>query len=177
MDRLTTQLDTFLRATPRLGDGVYLAPTAVVIGDVRIGDHSSVWFQAVLRGDINRIEVGHHTNIQDGVVVHLADDYPAIIGNHVTVGHGAVVHACAVEDECLVGINSVILDGAVIGRQSIIGAGAVVTQGAEVPPGSLVLGCPAVVARPLREEERDGIRRRAEKYAAIAAYRIEHGID
>src|SRR5690349_9749627 len=106
-------LDTFLRKTPKLGKGVYLAKTAVVLGDVTIGAHSSVWYGAVVRGDINRIAVGHHSNIQDNAVLHLAEIFPCILGNWVTIGHGAVVHACKVGDECLVGMGSVILDGAV----------------------------------------------------------------
>jgi carbonic anhydrase/acetyltransferase-like protein (isoleucine patch superfamily) len=128
------QLDTFLRRTPKLGRSVYLASTAVVIGDVTLGAQSGVWCGAVLRGDINRIAVGHHTNIQDNAVVHLADEYPCIIGNWVTVGHSAIVHACTVGDEVLVGMGAVILDSARVGKQSIIGAKALVTQGMKIPP-------------------------------------------
>jgi gamma-carbonic anhydrase len=107
---------------------------------VTLGAHSSVWYGAVLRGDINRIVVGHHSNIQDNAVLHLADDLACLVGNWVTVGHGAIVHACTVGDEVLVGMGAVILDGAVIGKQSLIGAKALVTQGTKIPPGSLVLG-------------------------------------
>src|SRR5450759_2587567 len=135
MGKLEKQLDTFLRQKPKLSKGVYLAKTAVVFGDVTLGAHSSVWYGAVLRGDINRIVVGHHTNIQDNAVLHLADDFPCILGNWVTVGHSAIVHACTVGDETLVGMGAVILDGAVIGKQSIIGARALVTQGMKIPPG------------------------------------------
>src|SRR5580700_5453813 len=124
MGDLDKQLDTFLRAKPRLGAGVYIAKGAVVVGDVRIGDHSSVWYNAVVRGDINYIEIGHHSNIQDNAVLHLADEFPCILGNYVTVGHSAIVHACTVGDEVLVGMGSVILDGAIIGKQSLIGANA-----------------------------------------------------
>src|SRR5882724_13482806 len=127
MHPVENQLDKFLRQQPRLGQGVYIARGAVVVGDVTLGDFSSVWFNAVLRGDINRIVVGHHTNIQDNAVLHLADELPCVLGNWVTVGHSAIVHACTVGDECLVGMGSVILDGAVIGKQSIIGAKALVT--------------------------------------------------
>src|ERR1700744_1151204 len=126
---VTRQLDTFLRKMPTLGQNVYLARGSVVVGDVTLGAHSSVWYNAVLRGDINRIVVGHHSNIQDNAVLHLADKYPCIIGNWVTVGHSAVVHACQVGDETLVGMGAIILDGAVIGKQCIIGAKALVTQG------------------------------------------------
>ena len=154
MKKMRKQLDTFLRRTPRLGQGVYIAKTAVVFGDVTLGAHSSVWYGAVLRGDINRIVVGHHSNIQDNAVLHLADDFACVVGNWVTVGHGAIVHACKVGDEVLVGMGAVILDGAVIGKQSIIGAKALVTQGMKIPPGSLVLGAPARVARRLTTKER-----------------------
>ena len=118
MKKTDKQLDKFLRKKPKLGRGVYIAKTAVVLGDVTIGAHSSVWYGAVLRGDINRIVVGHHTNIQDNAVLHLADDFACVVGNWVTVGHGAIVHACRVGDEVLVGMGAVILDGAVIGKQS-----------------------------------------------------------
>src|SRR5437016_2775820 len=111
--KLEKQLNRFLRKRPSLGKGVFIAEGAVVLGDVSLGARSSVWFNAVLRGDINRIVVGHHTNIQDNAVLHLADDYACIVGNYVTVGHSAIVHACTVGDEVLVGMGSTILDGAV----------------------------------------------------------------
>ena len=168
------QLERFLTKQPRLGKGVYIARGAVVLGDVRIGDYSSVWYNAVVRGDINRIVVGHHTNVQDNAVLHLADDFPCIVGNWVTVGHSAIVHACRVGDETLVGMGAVILDGAVIGKQSIIGAKALVTQGMKVPAGSLVLGMPAKVVRPLTRKERAGLKWWAEKYVANAAYCLEN---
>jgi len=171
------QLEAFLRKQPKLGKGVYLARTAVVFGNVTIGAHSSVWYGAVLRGDINRIVVGHHSNIQDNAVLHLADNFGCIVGNWVTVGHGAIVHACTVGDEVLVGMGAVILDGAVIGRQSLIGARALVTQGMKIPPGSLVLGAPAKVVRKLSKEERAGLKWWAQKYVDNGAYCLEHGIN
>jgi carbonic anhydrase/acetyltransferase-like protein (isoleucine patch superfamily) len=177
MGELDKQLDTFLRKRPKLGKSVYLAKTAVVLGDVTIGDHSSVWYGAVLRGDINRIVVGHHTNIQDNAVLHLADEFPCLVGNWVTVGHGAIVHACTVGDEVLVGMGAVILDGAEIGNQSIIGAKALVTQGTKIPPGSLVLGAPAKVVRALTAEERAGLKWWAQKYVDNGAYCLKHGIN
>src|SRR5471032_3305720 len=169
MGELARQLDKFLRKKPKLGKHVFIARNATVIGDVTLGAHSSVWYGAVLRGDINRIVVGHHTNIQDNAVLHLADDFPCILGNWVTVGHGAIVHACTVGDETLVGMGAVILDGTVIGRQSLIGARALVTQGMEIPPGSLVLGTPAKVVRKLSRAERGKLKWWAEKYVANAA--------
>ncbi|HWX23023.1 MAG TPA: gamma carbonic anhydrase family protein [Candidatus Binatia bacterium] len=175
--KLEQQLDSFLRRKPRLGRGVFIARGAIVLGDVALGEHSSVWYNAVLRGDINRIVVGHHTNVQDLSVLHLADEWPCLLGNYVTVGHGAIIHACTVADEVLVGMRATILDGAVIGEQSIIGAGALVTQGTRVPIGSLVLGSPARVVRALSPEERTNIKGLAEKYARYAAYCLKHRIN
>ncbi len=176
MGKLTKQLDKFLLKSPKLGKGVYIATGAIVLGDVRLGDYSSAWYNAVLRGDINRIVVGHHTNIQDNAVLHLADEYPCIVGDYVTVGHSAVVHACKVGDEVLVGMGAVILDGAEIGRQSIIGAKALVTQNTKIPPGSLVLGAPAKVVRALSLKERLGLKAWAVKYVENAAYCLKHKI-
>jgi carbonic anhydrase/acetyltransferase-like protein (isoleucine patch superfamily) len=177
MGELDKQLDRFLRKKPSLGKNVFIAKTATVIGDVTLGAHSSVWYGAVLRGDINRIVVGHRSNIQDNAVLHLADDFPCIVGNWVTVGHGAIVHACTVGDETLVGMGAVILDGAVIGRQSLIGAKALVTQGTKIPPGSLVLGAPAKVVRKLSKEERAGLKWWAEKYVDNGAYCLKNKIN
>jgi carbonic anhydrase/acetyltransferase-like protein (isoleucine patch superfamily) len=176
MGALDKQLDMFLRKPPKLGENVFIAKTATVIGDVTLGAHASVWYGAVLRGDINRIAVGHHSNVQDNAVLHLADDYPCLVGNWVTIGHSAIVHACTVEDEVLVGMGAVILDGAVIGKQSLIGAKALVTQGANIPPGSLVLGAPAKVVRQLSPKERAGLKWWAEKYVDNGAYCLKHGI-
>jgi carbonic anhydrase/acetyltransferase-like protein (isoleucine patch superfamily) len=171
---MAKQLERFLGKRPRLGKGVFIARGAALLGDVTLGNYSSVWYNAVVRGDINRIVVGHHTNIQDNAVLHLADDFPCIVGNYVTIGHSAVVHACKVGDETLVGMAAVILDGAVIGKQSIIGAKALVTQGTKIPPGSLVLGAPAKVVRPLTRKERAGLKWWAEKYVANAAYCLKN---
>jgi carbonic anhydrase/acetyltransferase-like protein (isoleucine patch superfamily) len=170
-------LDAFLRKKPKLGNGVYLARTATVLGDVTIGAHSSVWYGAVLRGDINRIVVGHHTNIQDNAVLHLAEELPCILGNWVTVGHGAIVHASTVGDEVLVGMGAVILDGAVIGKQSLIGARALVKQGMKIPPGSLVLGAPAKIIRKLSMEDRSKLKWWAQHYVDNAAYCLKNGIN
>ena len=130
-----------------------------------------------LHGDINRIVVGHHSNIQDNAVLHLADNFGCIVGNWVTIGHSAIVHACTVGDEVLVGMGAVILDGAVIGKQSLIGARALVTQGMKIPPGSLVLGSPAKVVRKLTPKERAGLKWWAEKYVDNGAYCLKHGIN
>ena len=148
-----------------------------MLGDVTIGDHSSVWYNAVVRGDINRIAIGHHTNIQDNAVLHLADDYPCLVGNWVTVGHSAIVHACTVGDETLIGMGAVILDGAEVGKQCLIGAKALVTPGTKITDGSLVLGAPATIKRPLTDRERSELKTWAEKYVANAAYCLEHRIN
>ena len=177
MANIAAQLDQFLRRQPSLGLGCYLAKTAVVMGDVRLGEGVSVWYGAVLRGDINYIEVGASSNIQDNAVLHLADNFPCVLGHHVSVGHSAIVHACTVGNEVLVGMGAVVLDGAVVGDQCLIGARALVTQGMTIPPGSLVLGSPAKVVRPLTEEEKTGLRRLAEKYAAIAAYSLRNDLN
>jgi carbonic anhydrase/acetyltransferase-like protein (isoleucine patch superfamily) len=174
---LKDRLDTFLRRTPKLGAGVYIARGAVVLGDVTIGNYSSVWYNAVVRGDINRVEIGHHSNIQDNAVLHLADEFPCIVGNWVTVGHSAIVHACKVGDECLIGMGATILDGAEIGEQSIIGANALVTQFAQIPPGSLVVGSPAIVKRALSPEERAGLKMWAQKYVENSAYCLANNIN
>ena len=176
MGSLDKQLDTFLRQRPKLGKNVFIAKNATVIGAVTLGAHASVWYGAVLRGDINRIVVGHHSNVQDNAVLHLADDFPCLLGNWVTVGHSAIVHACTVGDEVLVGMGAVILDGAVIGKQSLIGAKALVTQGTKIPPGSLVLGAPARVVRKLTKEERAGLKWWAEKYVDNGAYCLKYRI-
>lgn len=175
--QLEDQLTRHLRKQPVLGKDVYLAKTAVVLGDVTLGDHSSVWYGAVLRGDIHRIEIGHHTNIQDLAVVHLADDFPCLIGNWVTVGHSAIVHACTVGDETLVGMGACILDGAVVGKQCLIGAKALVTPGTKIPDGSMVLGSPGKVVRALNDQERGQLKYWAEKYVHNAAYCLKHGIN
>src|SRR5436309_14242704 len=177
MADVVKRLETFLLKKPTLGRGVYIAQGAIVVGDVTIGDYSSVWYNAVLRGDINRIGVGHHTNIQDNAVLHLADEYPCIVGNYVTIGHCAIVHACTIGDEVLVGMGATILDGAVIGERSLIGANALVTQKTEIPAGSLVLGSPAKVVRALTVSEREQLRVSAEKYAENAAFCLKRRIN
>lgn len=159
-----------LRLGPRIHPTAFVVPDATVVGDVTLGEESSVWHRAVLRGDINRIVIGARTNLQDGAIVHLADDFPAIVGERVTVGHGAIVHACAIDDEVLIGMGSTILDGAEIGARSIIGANTLVTVGMKIPPGSLVLGSPAKVTRRLSADEQAGIQRWAVKYVQNAKF-------
>ncbi len=168
--QIERQLLRYLRRQPVLGRGVYIASGAVVVGSVTLGDYSSVWYNAVLRGDINRIIVGHHTNIQDNAVLHLADELPCRVGNYVTIGHSAVVHACTVGDESLIGIGAIVLDGAVIGHHCLIGAKSVVPPGTRIPPGSFALGTPVRVIRELTAAERRELKVSALKYAQNAAY-------
>ncbi len=127
------------------GEGHFIAPNAAVIGDVTLGENSSVWFSCVLRGDAERIEVGAGSNIQDGAVLHADPGYPMVVGRNVTVGHNAMLHGCTIGDGSLVGINAVVLNGARVGKGCLIGANALVTEGTEVPDGSLVLGSPGKV--------------------------------
>jgi carbonic anhydrase/acetyltransferase-like protein (isoleucine patch superfamily) len=139
---------------PRTGEGCFIADSAQVIGDVTLGDHSSVWFGSVIRGDVNKIVIGHHTNIQDLCVVHVTRDlFSTTIGNYVTLGHSAIVHGCTVEDNSLIGIGAKVLDGAVIGRESIVAAGAVVPVKMIVPPRSLVAGIPATIKRQITDDD------------------------
>ena len=169
-----TERSRFLYVQPQIDPTAYVASQAVVIGDVRLAAHTSVWPTSVLRGDINYIEIGEGSNIQDGSIVHLAEDLPVRVGKLVTVGHRAILHACTVEDNCLIGMGATILDGAVIGKGSIIGAHALVTKGTHIPPGSLVMGTPAKVIRPLRPEEIADIRTWADHYIALGPLHKEH---
>ena len=170
------RLARYLDAKPSVHPTAFVAPGAAIVGDVTLGEEASVWFHTTLRADLNRIVIGPRSNVQDGAVVHLADDLGTTVGELVTVGHKAILHACTVADEVLVGMGAIILDGAEIGARSIIGAGALVTGGKKIPPGSLVLGSPAKVVRTLSSEEQAGIRVWAEKYVALArAYRQRAG--
>ncbi len=139
---------------PKIGKDTYVASTANVIGDVVVGENSSLWFQTVLRGDVMPIVIGDKTNIQDGSVVHgTLDKCGVVVGNKVTVGHGVILHGCNIADSCLIGMGSIIMDNAFIGKQSVVGAGSLVTEGTEFPPGVLILGRPAKVVRKLKPKE------------------------
>lgn len=153
---------------PQVHPEAWVAPNATLVGRVVLGEEASVFYGSVLRGDMNSIDIGPRSNIQDGCVVHVDDGYPARIGANVSVGHRAVVHGCTVEDDCLIGMGSVILNGARIGRGSVIAAGAVVPEGAEIPPGSLVAGVPGKVKRELSSEQIDGVVRNADIYVDLS---------
>lgn len=156
-------------AAPVVADSAFIAPGAVIVGDVRLEAGSSVWYNAVLRAEAAPIVLGADSNLQDTVVCHVDGGFPLTIGARVSVGHGAVLHGCTVEDDCLIGMSATVLNGAVIGAGSLVAAGAVVLEGTVVPPGSLVAGVPAKVRRELSEGERDGIRRNAAAYLAHVA--------
>jgi carbonic anhydrase/acetyltransferase-like protein (isoleucine patch superfamily) len=160
--------------TPDTAGALFIAANATVNGDVVLGPQTSVFYGAALRGDIHEIRVGEGTNIQDNAIVHLADDYGAYIGKWCTIGHAAIIHACTIGDECLIGMGATVLDGAKIGAQSIVGANSLVPQRFECPPGSMVYGSPAKVIRPLKPEEIAGLRPWAEKYVATAKVHAAH---
>ncbi len=149
---------------PEIDESAFVAASADLIGRVRIGAEASVWYNTTLRGDIHEVVVGPRSNVQDNAVLHVESDRGCYLGELVTVGHGAIVHACTVKDEVLVGMGATVLDGAVIGERSIIGANTLVTMNTEIPPGSLVLGSPGKVVRLLSEEEQAGVAVRAQKY-------------
>jgi carbonic anhydrase/acetyltransferase-like protein (isoleucine patch superfamily) len=153
---------------PRIGTETFVAPTASVIGDVTLQAGASVWYGAVLRGDVERIEVGAQANIQDNCTLHADPGFPVSIGERVSVGHNAVVHGATVGDDCLIGMGATVLNGAVIGAGSLVAAQALVPQGMQVPPGSLVAGVPAKVKRQLTDEEREGVTLNGTLYAELA---------
>ena len=154
---------------PKLGRGVFVASGAAVIGQVEIGEDSNVWFNTIIRGDVNTIKIGARTNIQDNTTVHVTSRTgPTVIGNNVTIGHNAVIHACMIEDYCLIGMGSTILDGAVIRSNCFIAAGSVVTPGKEMPSGMMVMGSPAKPVRPLTQAELDFLRKSALDYVETA---------
>jgi carbonic anhydrase/acetyltransferase-like protein (isoleucine patch superfamily) len=161
---------TFRGKTPQLGSGVFVAENAAVIGDVIIGERSSVWYGTQIRGDVMPVRIGARTSVQDNSVIHVTSDFRGTdIGDDCTIGHNAIIHACTVESSCLIGMGSILLDGAVIGSGSLVGAGSLVTPGTVVPPGSLVIGSPARVKRPLNDKEREQIRYGAAHYVELAA--------
>ena len=157
-------IENFAEYCPNIHPSAFVAASADVIGRVTLHEETSIWHHATLRGDINEIVIGPHSNIQDNAVVHLADDFGCYVGEFVTVGHSAILHACTVKDECLIGMGAIVLDGAVIGERSIIGAGALVTGGTIIPPGSLVLGSPGRAVKTLSLDEQKKIKYWAEKY-------------
>ncbi len=162
------QLNQFLTKTPQISSDVFIAPTATVVGAVTIGPGSSVWYGAVVRADINEIRIGAYTNIQDLACLHVADEFPCLIGDRVTVGHRAILHACTVGDDCLIGMGAIILDGVCLGSRCLVGAGALITPGKSYPNGSLILGHPAKIVRTLTKQEQLELSHWAQKYIPVA---------
>jgi carbonic anhydrase/acetyltransferase-like protein (isoleucine patch superfamily) len=160
-------VDRYLDLVPALGERVLIAPGAAVVGDVRLGDDVSIWYGAVLRGDLAPVTVGRGSNVQDGSVLHVGDHSPCTVGQETVVGHRVMLHGCRVEDGCLIGMQATILDDAVIGAGSVVGAAALVTQETVVPPRSLVLGAPARVIRKLTDADEAMHRALAAKYARL----------
>ncbi len=164
---------TYKNITPKIHPSVFIAEGARIIGDVEIGKDSSVWFNVVIRGDVHYIRIGERTNIQDTTVIHVTNQkYPTNIGNNVTIGHSAVVHACTIQDYCLIGMGAVVLDNANVGKYSLVAAGAVVPMGMQIPEGTLVAGVPAKIIRQLTEEEKKSLEQSAQNYINyVATYR------
>jgi len=156
----------YQETSPRIHPSVFIAPGTMIIGDVTIGEESSVWFNCVLRGDLDRIEVGTRTNIQDSAVVHLDKGFPCIIGDDVTVGHGAIVHGCTIGNGALIGIGAIILSGAKIGEGAMVAAGALVREGQDIPPKTLAVGLPAQIRRDLTEVDLERMRLGKEDYVS-----------
>lgn len=154
---------------PVIGENVFIAPNASIIGETELGDDVSIWFGAVLRGDIAPVVVGKGSNVQDNSVLHVGDEDPCIVGRNVVVGHNVILHGCTIEDDCLIGMGAIVLNKSVIGKGSVVGAGAMVTQGTIIPPYSLVLGSPAKVKRELHDDERAHHGIFAPKYTRVAA--------
>jgi carbonic anhydrase/acetyltransferase-like protein (isoleucine patch superfamily) len=163
---------------PRLAPGVYIDESAQVIGDVEIGDESSVWMCTVIRGDVNWIRIGKRSNVQDGTIVHvMTKTHPTTIGDHVTIGHGAIVHGCTIEDQCLIGMGAILLNGAHVGTGSIVAAGTLLVEGTTVPPRSLVMGSPGKVKRPLTDAEVAGIQAYADRYVNLRLDYLNNAVD
>jgi gamma-carbonic anhydrase len=153
---------------PLVGEGTFVAETAVLVGDVEVGSRSSIWYGVVLRGDVFHIRIGSETSVQDNTVVHVTSGrHPTLVGDRVTVGHSVVLHGCVVEDECIIGMGAIVMDRARVGPRCIVGAGALVTPGTEIPEGHLVIGSPARPKRKLSPEELEWIRSSADHYVTL----------
>jgi gamma-carbonic anhydrase len=159
--------------TPAVASSAFIDASAQVVGDVHIGEESSVWMNAVVRGDVNYVRIGRRTNIQDGTVVHVMREpsHPALLGDDVTVGHGAIVHGCTVEDRCLIGMGAILLNGAHVGHGSIVAAGTLLPEASVIPPRSLVMGSPGKVRRAVTDEEYAFIQASADGYVR---YRLDY---
>lgn len=162
---------SFKNINPELAEGVFIAPSADIIGKVCIGENSSIWHQSVARGDVNWIKVGKNTNVQDLTMLHVTKDFPLTIGSQVSIGHSVTLHGCTIGDHCLIGMGAIILDGAVIGDYCVVAAGSLVPQGKTFPAGSMIMGNPAVVKRSLTDEEKAAF---GSHYKNYVAYKDEY---
>jgi gamma-carbonic anhydrase len=164
---------SFRATSPVVAPTAYIDESAQVIGDVVIGEESSIWMNAVVRGDVNAVRIGARTNVQDGTIVHAMRDpsHPTVLGDEVTVGHGAVLHGCTLGHRCLIGIGAILLNGSIVGEDSIVAAGTLVPEGMVVPPGSLVMGSPGTVRRALTDDEVGSIKQSAANYVQ---YRLDY---
>jgi carbonic anhydrase/acetyltransferase-like protein (isoleucine patch superfamily) len=161
-------LISYKQYKPEIGKNVFISESSTIIGRCFIGENCSIWYNAVLRADVNEIIIGKETNIQDGGIIHCDNDYKTIIGDNVTVGHNAIIHGCTIGRNCLIGMGSTILDGAVIGDNVIVGANSLITHGKIIPSGVMVMGSPAKVVRELTSEEAEGIRQSAIGYIKLS---------
>jgi carbonic anhydrase/acetyltransferase-like protein (isoleucine patch superfamily) len=155
-------------AVPKINEKAYVTEGTIIIGDFSMGEYSSLWYGTIARADVDSISIGNCTNIQDGCLIHCSSGFPTVLGDYVSVGHGAVLHGCRVGNNCLIGMGAIIMDGAEIGDYSIIGAGALITQGMKIEPGSVVMGSPGKIVRRTTEEDKEAIKNRALHYAKLA---------
>jgi carbonic anhydrase/acetyltransferase-like protein (isoleucine patch superfamily) len=176
MMSLEERLNVFLKRAPQVDPTAYVARSAELIGDVSLGAGVSVWPRCVLRADLNSITIGQDSNLQEAVVVHLSDDLPVVVGRRVTVGHQAMLHACTIQDDCLIGMQAILLDGCQIGAGSIVGAGCLVTQHMRVPPRSLVLGVPGRVVGVVSDAQYESILHSAQRYVTLGAFYKAHAM-
>jgi len=166
---------TFQGIKPTVPISCFIEETGIVIGDVVLGEHCSVWFHAVIRGDVHSIRIGDRTNVQDLCMLHVTHDtHPLFIGNEVTIGHGVILHGCTIKDRVLIGMGAIIMDGAVIGEDCVVGAGALITEQTIIPPNSLILGSPAKVKRSVTAEELGWIKASAENYVKYAGQYLDN---
>lgn len=165
-----TIIRKFAGKKPKIGEGCFLAETSVLIGDLELGNRSSVWYGAVIRADVHYVRIGEDVSVQDNTVIHVTSgQHPTVVGDRVTIGHSVVLHGCTVGDDCLIGMGAIIMDRAIIGANCVVGAGALVTPGTEIPEGHLALGSPAKVSRKLTDDELRWISTSSEHYVDLAA--------
>jgi len=169
-DEVRPAIISYDGAMPNIAEGVFVAPSAVIVGNVTLEEESSVWFQAVIRGDLNGICMGKGTNVQDGCIIHVTYERGVSVGEGVTIGHGAILHGCTIESRCLVGMRSTVLDGSYIGEESIVAAGSLVTENKKYPPRSLIMGTPAKVVRSLGSDDIKTILAFASSYLELAKH-------